>query len=165
MIKLHILNREDLPYRVFLLNHDAIAPYINISERFTLSKTEKWFSNLYANSSRKDFVFISDTNKVGMGGLTNISLRNKHCELYMYMDPNFQGRGLGFYACRRLCEYAFNDLCLEKVFLFTFSDNKRANKLYEKIGFKLEGVLRKHTYKDAKLHDRNFYGILRNEFN
>lgn len=106
---------------------------------------------------------MSYKNKVGMGGINNISEENRNGELYMYMDPRFQGKGFGYKACYALCEFAFNELNLEKVYLFTFSDNIPANKLYEKIGFKLEGVLRKQTFKEGMLKNRNFYGILKNE--
>src|SRR5699024_3083970 len=163
MITLKPLTKEDLIYRVNLLNHDAIAPHINTKELFTIEKTKAWFETVKTNSTRNDFVFINNEEKVGMGGLTNISKENKNCELYMYMDHSFQGKGLGYKACHALCRYAFEDLDLEKVYLYTFSENIPANKLYEKIGFKLEGMSRKHTFKNGALKDRNFYSILKEE--
>lgn len=164
MISLNLLKKEDLPYRVNLLNNEGISPYLNTSEKFTIDKTVAWFESIKDNSLRKDFVFLLEGEKVGMGGLTNISLQNRNCELYMYMDPKSQGKGLGYNSCYQLCNFAFNQLNLNKVFLYTFSENYRANSLYEKVGFKLEGVLREHTLKDDKLRDRNFYGILKKEF-
>lgn len=165
MIQLKELELDDLPYRVTLLNNTSIAPYINTNEYFSLEKTELWFLSIKDNISRKDFVFIYEQHTVGMGGLTNISIHDQNCELYMYMDPEFQGKGLGYLAGLELCQYAFNILNLKKVFLYTFSQNIRANTLYEKMGFKLEGVLRKQTFKDEVFQDRNFYGILKTEFN
>lgn len=164
MIELKKLSRADLEYRVSLLNSNEIAPYINVSEKFTLPKTQKWFSNIEDDSTRFDFVFMNKGERVGMGGLTGVSIIDKNCELYMYVDVSFQGKGLGYLSGKKLCEFAFNVLKLEKVFLYTFSENYRANKLYEKIGFKLEGVLRKQTFKDKRLQDRNIYGLLKNEF-
>ena len=165
MIQLKILEKVDLPYRVSLLNDALITPHINTAEKFSIEKTEQWLLNIESDISRRDFVFIYKDQKVGMGGLTNISLHNQNCELYMYMDPDFQGKGLGYLAGRELCRFAFSDLNLKKVFLYTFSKNVRANKLYEKIGFKLEGLLRNHTFKDEGFQDRNIYGILKTEFN
>lgn len=163
MIVLKPLSSNDLEYRVDLLNHSAIAPHINTKEVFTLEKTRSWFASIEFSLSRKDFLFMNGTNKVGMGGISNLSDTDKNGELYMYMDPKFHGKGFGYKACYALCEFAFNELDLEKVYLFTFSENIPANKLYEKIGFKLEGVLRKQTFKEGVLKDRNFYGILKNE--
>jgi len=163
MITLKPLTKEDLNYRVNLLNHDAIAPHINTKELFTIEKTEIWFERIKDSDTRKDFVFVFNDRNVGMGGLTNVSKANRNCELYMYIDPSFHGKGLGYKFCFELCKYAFDDLDLEKVYLYTFSENIPANKLYEKIGFKLEGVLRNHTFKNGLLRNRNFYGLLKNE--
>src|SRR5699024_7422545 len=141
-----------------------IAPFINTEEYFTLGKTLQWYNAINESVEREDFVFIYNNKEVGMGGLVKISQKNMNCELYMYMDPSFQGKGLGFESCYNLCQYAFNSLSLKKIFLYTFSENIKANKLYEKIGFKLEGILRQHTYKDGSLRNRNIYGLLKNEF-
>jgi diamine N-acetyltransferase len=145
MLSLKSLTESDLLYRINLLNDDEISPFINTSEKFTLENTQQWFLRIKTQKSRKDFVFIHKAENVGMGGLTNISDLNKNCELYMYMAPKHQGHGLGYLSAKALCDYAFNNLNLEKVYLYTFSENDRANKLYEKIGFKLEGELREHT--------------------
>jgi diamine N-acetyltransferase len=164
MILLKKLLESDLTYRVNLLNDDAISPYINTSEKFTLGKTQKWFAKINTDKTRKDFVFSFNKERVGMGGLTNISETNKNCELYMYLDPSFQGKGFGYLSAKALCNYAFTNLEMEKVYLYTFSENKRANRLYEKVGFKLEGELRRHTLKDNVLKDRCIYGLLKFEF-
>lgn len=161
MLTLQELNENDLKYRVNLLNDERISPYLNVSQSFTLNTTKKWFSKIKDDKSRIDFVFLYDINKIGMGGLTNISINNSRCELYMYLDPNFHGKGFGYESCKALCNHAFQKLNLNKVFLYTFSSNNRANKLYEKVGFKLEGVLKKHTYKEGVPHDRNIYGLLK----
>ena len=149
-------------------NDELITELFNkipFNNTFSILNSDNYFDhvNIENDSTRQDFVFMNKGQKVGMGGLSNISITDKNCELYMYMDINYQGKGLGFLSGKKLCEYAFNILKLEKVFLYTFSDNHRANSLYEKIGFKLEGVLRKHTYKSGCLQDRNIYGLLKNE--
>lgn len=164
MISLKPLTKKDLNYRVALLNHEEIAPHLNTRELFTLEKTAAWFEIAKESNVRKDFVFVFKEQKVGMGGLTNISNENRNCELYMYIDPSFHGRGYGYKFCFELCKYAFLNLELEKVYLYTFSENIPANKLYEKIGFKLEGTLRNHTFKNGLLRNRHFYGLLKNEF-
>lgn len=161
MFILQKLKSTDLEYRVNLLNDIRIAPYLNVSQSFTLDKTKQWFSVIKEDNSRADFVFIYNDNKIGMGGLVNISIDNCLCELYMYLDPSFQGQGLGYKSCKALCDYAFEELKLNKVFLYTFSNNIKANKLYEKVGFNLEGVLKKHTFKDGEFQDRKIYGLLK----
>ncbi|WP_313584252.1 GNAT family N-acetyltransferase [Lacrimispora sp.] len=52
-----------------------------------------------------------------------------------------------------MLEYAFSELNLHRVFLNVFSFNKRAIKLYEKMGFMHEGVLRQVFYRGGDWHD------------
>jgi len=164
MVCLKALKKEDLPYRTNLLNNIEVSQFLNTNEIFNIESTQNWFNKISLDPSREDFVFCSNTDKIGMGGIINISSSNSNCELYMYLDPKVHNRGFGYLACIALCDFAFKTLSLHKVFLYTFSDNIKANRLYEKVGFKLEGVLRNHTFKVDSFRDRNIYGLLRNEY-
>lgn len=163
MVNLDILQKTHLEYRVKLLNNPDISDYLNTNEKFSLETTLEWFERRNLDN-RYDCVFLKDGNIIGMGGLSNISRHNRHAELYMYISTEFQGQGLGYESLHALCNYGFERLDLNKIFLYTFAYNKRANLLYEKLGFKLEGVLRQHTLKNGCLHDRHIYGLLRLEY-
>lgn len=164
MIKIKKLDRDFLAQRVELLNNELISEFLNVNEIFTLEKTIVWFEKIKNDISRFDCVFFFEDRIVGMGGLTHINITNKNAELYVYLDPSFQGKGLGLQSTIELCKYGFYRLGLNKIYLYTFSENIRANKLYEKVNFKLEGVLRKHSYKNGELCDRHIYGLLKDEF-
>lgn len=158
------LQEEDLPYRVSLLNNELISHSINTSEIFELGKTKDWFELTKNSTARYDVTILHGQQIIGMGGLTSISRKNKNAELYIYINPDFFGRGFGKWATFLLCNLGFRDLKLEKIYLFTFSKNVRANNLYLKCGFKQEGLLRKHTFKDNFLQDRFIFGLLKEEF-
>jgi len=164
MISLKKLNEEHLTYRIYLLNNLEISQHLNTSEIFNLEKTLLWYNSIKDEKSRFDCVFYHTNCIVGMGGLINISNQNKNAELYLYIDPIYQGKGYGYQSLYELCNYGFKYLQLNKIYLYTFSDNKKANYLYEKMNFKLEGVLRKHTMKNGILKDRNLYGLLISDF-
>ncbi len=61
-------------------------------------------------------------------------------------------------------DYAFKTLGLNRVFLYTYKTNGRANHLYEKTGFVLEGTLRQHSWHNGQVCDRCIWGILREEW-
>lgn len=157
------LTKEDLAYRVNLLNNIEVSRYLNTSEIFTVEKTFEWFKNRNLNN-RFDCIFKVGRQIIGMGGLTNISQSNKNAELYIFIDPAFQGKGLGKKSLVELCKYGFGELALYKIYLYTFSSNRVANNMYEKVGFIREGYLRKHTMKDGSLQDRCLYGLLVDDF-
>lgn len=163
-IQLKKLEREDIPLRVEWLNHPLVSPYLNTKEVFTVENTETWFDRIRDDSTRFDVVFYSEEVILGMGGLTHISGGDRNAEVYIYLSPEVHGCGLGVKAMRCLCQEGFQRLGLEKIYAYTFKSNERANAMFSKSGFKQEGVLRRHTFKDGMLRDRCFWGLLREEF-
>lgn len=57
-------------------------------------------------------------------------------------SPQFRGKGLGTWMAKRACEVAFEELGLHRLELDVYSFNPRAERAYEKVGFRREGVLR-----------------------
>ena len=139
------LQKSDLELRVQLLNDPAVREYLNVEEIFNIEDTTKWFLNI-DKSNRFDCVFEIDGTPIGMGGLSNLC--DGRGELYMYINPFFQGKGYGYLSLEALCNYGFNELGLSQIYLYTFSDNLRANNLYEKGGF-----IRDKNYFQTKNHN------------
>lgn len=163
MVTIETLSESHLPDRVRLLNDPKINSYLNTNEEFTLEKTSEWFVKRDLKS-RFDCVFCHNGALIGMGGLVSISSSNANAELYMYLGTEFQGQGLGTRSLMELCRYGLVNLGLHKIFLYTFLDNARANRMYEKVGFVREGLLREHTFKNGAFQDRCIYGLLKSDF-
>ena len=97
-------------------------------------------------------------------GKENVITGYKSGELYVFVCPTTQAKGLGTEATRLLCEYGFAELGLNKIYLETNDDNFAAQKVYEKIGFMLEGRKRQeYIRKDGTLGERFYYGLLKCE--
>jgi [ribosomal protein S5]-alanine N-acetyltransferase len=79
-------------------------------------------------------------------------------------DKNYWGKGIGFEACRLIMTYGFNEKKLRKIYLAVYENNPLAKKLYEKLGFVLEGTLRKHVAVKGQYFDKYLMGIFKEEF-
>ncbi len=79
-------------------------------------------------------------------------------------DPEDRGKGYGEEALRLVLDYCFVNLHMERVTLDYFEGNKKAAALYEKVGFKHEGLARNATKKDGKYFDLHLLSILRAEY-
>ena len=103
---------------------------------------------------------------VGTVGLTHIDSRNRRAEWGRFLigDSSSHGKGFGSEAIYLSLKYAFLDLRLERVYLEVYNWNEPAKSLYEKIGFKFEGIYRSHVYSGGRFHDVAVYGLLRSEF-
>ena len=155
------LERRDLPIRVAWLNDARVNATLNIRAPVTLEGTQAWFERIIENSHRADYAFEDATGGVvAMGGFTEIDAEVRKAELYIFVDPNRQGLGIGTRAVRLMCKHGFENEGLDKIYLNTNADNVPARKTYEKCGFSLEGVMRREIINNGKLKDRLRYALL-----
>lgn len=127
---------------------------------------EKWFSSRFGNSNEKIFGIISkkDGCLIGIIGLKNIDFINRHAELYIYIGDNqYLSKGLGTDAIQTLVDFSFDQLNLHKVYLNVFDYNEKAIKVYERVGFAVEGVLKDALYRDGQYHDVILMGRIKLE--
>ena len=54
---------------------------------------------------------------------------------------------------------------MNKVYLQTSERFKEANKMYQRIGFKKDGVLREHYFSNGYYEDKIVYSLLKREYN
>ncbi|MDD5091894.1 MAG: GNAT family protein [Candidatus Wallbacteria bacterium] len=102
---------------------------------------------------------------IGNCGLHSINELSRHAELgIMIGDRSYWDRGFGSDAVRILCSFAFRDLNLNRVYLNVYSNNPRAIKSYEKVGFRQEGLMRQHRFLEGVYVDQVVMGLLRDEF-
>ena len=90
-----------------------------------------------------------------------------HGDSYMGIgigDKTCWGKGYGREAMELLLRYAFTELNLHRLSLTVFAYNERAIHMYEKCGFKIEGVSRDYHYRDGRRWDLVSMGILRDEW-
>ena len=128
------------------MSRDKEVDYFTGSTSNFESKTiENYYLNSLEDSSRYDFLIWSNDKVIGEVVLNEIDL--------IVMSAHF--RGIGKFATKSILDFAFNDLILKRVGLEVFDYNKRAIKLYEKVGFQREGRLR-----NAMIHEGNYSDII-----
>lgn len=80
------------------------------------------------------------------------------------LDKTRWSQGLGSEATRLMIEYGFNTLNLHRIQLHVFKNNRPAIRIYEKTGFKTEGLLREAMYQHGKYCDFLVMGCLKDEW-
>ena len=99
---------------------------------------------------------------VGLVSLKNINWIDRNAEFaIVIVSEDKTGKGYGRAATVSVIEYAFITLNLHRIYLSVLSSNIRAKTLYEKVGFKQEGVWREHAFMMGKYQDLLWYGLTR----
>ena len=74
------------------------------------------------------------------------------------------GQGYGTEAAGLALAFAFDELNLHRVQATVFSTNERSIALFEKLGFRREGVFREFLHRDGERYDMVLYGLLEHEW-
>lgn len=75
-----------------------------------------------------------------------------------------QRRGYAREAVQLVLRYFFAELNYQKVTVDVYDYNLASQRFHERLGFTLEGRLRRTIYTDGRHHDEFIYGLLREEF-
>lgn len=101
---------------------------------------------------------------IGTIGLNNIDARNRHAAFGIGIgDKQYWGKGYGTEATGLIIRHAFQTLNLNRLWLHVYEFNTRALRVYEKLGFQIEGRLRQDAFRDGRYWDTIVMGVLREE--
>jgi RimJ/RimL family protein N-acetyltransferase len=101
---------------------------------------------------------------IGWIFLQNIELEHGRASIGILLAPEARGQGYGKPAMEHMIDIGFKQLRLNKIYLTTRGVNEQAISLYKKIGFIVEGQLRKHAFFEGNFYDTYFMGVLASEW-
>jgi len=91
---------------------------------------------------------------VGIAGLTVGTGRTRHSgSLFIYVARQQQGQGIGTRLMQSLLDLADNWLLLRRVELTVLTENEGARRLYERLGFAVEGCRKMSVIAQGELKD------------
>lgn len=154
-------------------NDPQVKAYFFEEEPLSLDKHLKWLDKVLDDPSVRYYMIQineDDDHKaltVGTIGLSHIDWRNRTAEFSWFLigEAKYRSWGYGKEAIFLLLDYSFNHLNLNRIWLQTMTLNKAASAVYRKMGFRGEGILREHKFKNGEYIDIHVYGLLREEFN
>lgn len=88
----------------------------------------------------------------------------RSCNFRTLIGPHGRDRGIGTEAARLIVGYGFEQLGLHRIGLHVHGHNHRARRVYEKVGFVVEGVRREARSRDGEWVDEVVMGILDREW-
>ena len=102
---------------------------------------------------------------VGQTAFFRIDYISRSAIFYLaILDPTHWSKGFGSEATQLMVDYAFETLNLNRIQLHVCAENTPAIKIYKRVGFIKEGVLRQAMFRNGNYVDFWVMGILRNDW-
>ena len=172
-IRLRATEMEDIPLFLNWVNDEEITESLDIIYPLSCAEEEQWYTNMIGRPKAEHNMVIEIQQQsqgeanipIGTCKFFNIDWRNRSGELsIMIGEKEFWDQGFGTEAMRLLLKHGFHSLNLHRICLQVFANNKRAIHVYEKVGFKQEGVFRQAFYKHGKYIDIQLMSVLKHEW-
>jgi len=170
MYKLRELKKEDLMEINKWRNDFELINCLGAPFRYiNLDVDSRWFECYMQerkNNIRCAIVKAEEENIIlGLVSLTGIDWINRTAEFHIMLgNKENRGIGIGYFATSEILRHAFKNINLRRIELGVLENNFNATRLYEKIGFKQEGIKRESTYKNGKYVSMIMMSILKDEF-
>jgi len=136
-------------------------PWVDATRK--LADTEKYIATaLRENATTRAFTcgIWVDGRIVGIIGHNRIDWAQRHGFPAYWLAPDCEGKGIMTQCCRAVIDNAFGELQLDRLFLATATDNRRAQKIPEKLGFVKISTLRKAEWLYDHYVDHCVYSLL-----
>ena len=164
-ISIRPFDKGDIEKKIEWINDPENNRYLHYDLPLEYEKTLNWFEKNRGRTDRLDMVIEADGIPVGLIGLLSIDRKNGKAEYYVSMgEKAMKGQGIAKRASELILEQAFRSLRLEKVYLYTETGNIAAQRLFLRVGFKIEGILKADVVSHGALADRYALGITRQEW-
>lgn len=85
----------------------------------------------------------------------------KSAEIAYWLGEPFWGRGIMSEAIKQLCQTAFEQYDIVRIFAEPYAHNIGSRKALEKAGFVLEGIMKKGIYKNGNYFDYCMYALIK----
>ena len=125
---------------------------------YTLSDANDWISLVMLQSPEVNFAIASADEVIGGIGLTfRDDIHRRSAEIGYWLGEPFWGLGIATAALRALTDYAFANHDIVRLDASVFEWNPASMRVLEKVGYVLEGRLRKSITKDGQMIDGFHY--------
>jgi len=166
LVYLRPLARSDARALLPWINNPEVTRTLLVHRPMNLEGEEKLLGQRTSDEGMVSLGIVekSSDRLVGATSLQQIDTRSRHAQFGILIgDSADWGKGFATEATRLLVGYGFETLNLHRVWLHVTADNAAGIRVYEKVGFRHEGVLREALFTGGRYVDLVTMGILRSD--
>lgn len=123
------------------------------------------YVNHVLKTEDKQYTIYYESKFVGLIGYKGTDFDNHKTEIGYWLSQYAQGNGIMSRSVRKLMEYAFDELGINRIQIKVATENSKSRKIPEKLGFTLEGFERDgELHNNGHFRDVAIYSFLKREF-
>lgn len=161
------ITKNDLATLQKWRNSSEIWSYSTQYVLLNMINQQQWYEQIMQkNSDRVMFMVTTKAGKpIGVCGLIHINLKDKIASVAIIIgEKKYQSKGFGTEILQMLLDYGFNQIRIHKIESEVFAYNQASAKLFKKMNFKEEVILRDSLWRNGKWWNILILSILQNEY-
>ncbi|MCI7726724.1 MAG: UDP-4-amino-4,6-dideoxy-N-acetyl-beta-L-altrosamine N-acetyltransferase [Clostridiales bacterium] len=165
-IYLRPITADDTEMVLHWRNSDSVKRFYLYRKDITPEEHSRWLSEKVDKGLVYQFIIVvSESDRpIGSVYIQHIDQTSQRGEFGIFIgETSAVGRGFGTTAAELIVQFAFGELGLHELYLRVLSDNVRAIRSYEHVGFSVEGNTREVACIDGAYHDVIRMSIKRGE--
>jgi ribosomal-protein-serine acetyltransferase len=131
----------------------------NDFEKFIQESISRW-----KQGSDYGFVLFAGQQLAGRAGLYGVDQINKTGSIGYWLGTEFEGKGMMTSACKKIIEFGFSNLGLNRIEIRCATGNTRSAAIPERLGFVHEGIVRQGECVNGEFVDLHLYSLLKQEW-
>lgn len=166
-VYLRPLDRDDVDDLLQWIHDPEITATLTFRWPLSRAQEEVYIDDIYAGQKEMTLgiALREDNRLIGAIGLHAVDTIHRRATFGLFIGETVEwGKGYGTAATKLMIEVAFGRLNLRRLELDVYSYNAAARRIYEKLGFQLEGTRRQHIYWQGAYHDVHLMALLRDEY-
>ncbi|MBI2238083.1 MAG: GNAT family N-acetyltransferase [Actinobacteria bacterium] len=166
LVRLRAREEADLAHLNEMFDDPDVLAGLMVTFPQPMAGIREWVERTRGNE--RDAIFVVETlearETVGVCALEGIDARARTARFGIWIGKPHWGKGYGTDATHACCRFGFRHMNLQRIELHVYPEtNPRAVRTYERVGFTLEGTLRRAQFLGSRYIDVAVMGLLAEE--
>ena len=168
-VGLRAIEESDLSQLLLWRNQPNYRRFFREYRELSQTNQRNWFDSKVLNDKSTEMFSIVDINTgelLGACGLCYIDWINRNADFSIYIgkDDLYIDEKYAIEAAQIMMKYGFEELNLHKLWSEIYSFDEAKKVMFDRLGFKLEGVHKEKHWTEGKWCDSLFYGYLQMKY-
>jgi len=149
------MNLDDIKYLLEWREDPEISFFLGKELPISIEMQKRWYEKTLNDNSKKKFIIETNDHKViGMLGIMDIDLKNRHCECGITIGvKEYWGQGFAVDTLKVIITFLFKEWNMNRIYAKIFEYNEKSMNLFKSLDFQVDGKMKDFIYTDGKFYD------------